>query len=257
VQGEVVSGQLYRVRVSDEIYDACHAFPADIRVVDDNGNYWPYFLWLPPDAAETVALKRIEVPSAEAKVGVQTLMFDAGARNRQIQSLQVHVEETNFARPAKIFGRNSVTNTWRWVGDGGIHRLADQSRDSIELRGCAYRWLKVELYQYENPPLTVTNVEGIATPQYIVFEAGGASAPRVYYASSKFTLPYYDLQKRVADRDAAGAPLLKLGARHMNPLRLALGLGRYGHWLTLAAAALFVALAGLIVAKLIRQRAGV
>lgn len=252
VQGEIVSGRLYRAKVSDQIFDRCQAFPVDVRIMESSGRDWPFFLWSPPGEVESVALNIMGPDPKEQKQGVQTLLLDVGVRNRPLQMLRLFASDTNFALPAKVFGRNAETNSWRWVGDGGVHRMEDQVREAIALRGCAYRWLKVELYHYEGAPLNVTNVTAEATPNYFIFEAQGEDRPFIYFASSTHVLPYYNLQKKTTERDVAEASLVELGRRQMNPQRLAIGLGRYGHWLTVAAGVVVGALVLIVVVRRFR-----
>jgi hypothetical protein len=255
VQGAVVSGQLYRVAVGPGIFDACRAFPADIRVADENGVMWPFFVWSSTGKLDRVELKSMAPAAEDLKEGVQTLEFDSGVRHQPLTRLQISVSETNYARPLKVFGRNSPTNAWRWVADGGLHRIGDEFRDRIALRGCEYRWLCVELYRYEEPPLHVTEVVAERPPHFVVFEARGDEPPFVYFASDRLKLPAYDLQRRTKPETLSAAPELALGRKRMNPDRLAMSLGRYGRWLFAAAGTIFGALILIFAVKLWRRRA--
>jgi hypothetical protein len=134
-----------------------------------------------PDAeaevqADQLALAPMEVPREDLKVGVQTLQYDLGYRNLPVIRLRLDTADRDFARPLKVFGRNTATNSWRWVADGGIHRMGDQVRSAVDLGNATYRYLKIELYHYEQPPLTVTGVVAELEPVFLVVEAASEAA---------------------------------------------------------------------------------
>ena len=254
IQGTVQSGQVYRVNVSPEIFDACSAFPADVRIVDGSGREWPFFTWVRTADVEQVELQLSEIPSADKKVGVQSVMLDAGVRHRPLERLVIGVAETNFARPVKVMGRNNPTNQWRWIADGGLHQIDGDLRKSVELHGADYRWLRLDLYGYESPDVHVTNAAAICHPWQLVFEAWGEQPAFVYFSTHRLVFPRYDLKRRTPPELVDQAPELQLGGRRMNPERIALGLGSYGRWLGIAGGAVIAGLIFVIVGKLWRAR---
>ena len=206
------------------------------------------------ESREEFLLEPVKESASDRKEGVQVLTYDTGARNRPVQFLRVAAEGRDFALPVKVYGRNADTNTWRWVADGGIHRWGDQVRDRIDLRGTTFRFLKVELYLYDEPPVKVTRAVGEATPHYMVLEAQGGSRPFVYYGAAGHALPHYDLPRRVSEKQARAAGLLNLDAQQINPQRLARGLQSYGHWMILMAAGIVALLGVVVLVNYIRRR---
>lgn len=384
--GEFSSGQLYRIRVPRDVFDACPSFPADLRVFDAGPRAWPFFTWVPagreevqnlsaelmnrsevtepqryvrqdlrvrpeprgrgparhdrllirmggeryfrkvevlgsddravwaelgggylvgqggdrgadnrvieyppstypflqvrihPDArnaAEPLDLQAISVarlareegeqeevplewtqPAAEQKPGIQVVWADAGARHRPLLRLVVETAGRDFARPVKVFGRNAASNEWRWVADGGLHRMGDQVRDVIDLRGSAYRFWRIDFFHYDDQPLDLRRVRAWAVPHYLVFEAqGGAEVrPALYYGTDQFNLPRFDLQQRTSRAQLLEAPVREVGRRQLNPDRLARGLGRYGRALGILAVALVSVLVLMVIVNMIRRQ---
>lgn len=382
LRGALTNGRLYRVRVTGDVSDGSRAFPSDLRVMDDAGEEWPFFVWKPegrrvgggfqvrrltgglqeeparhvrqdlevtrrrPDdtalhsrvvittagrdfvrrtevlgsvdrtnwilladgylldqprdirlsnrviqygatnlpflqlriypsvrsGREEVVLQEVEVlpdaamesqadlvtlqpvPAEDLKVGVQTLQYDLGYRNLPVIRLRLDAVDQDFARPLKVFGRNTATNAWRWVADGGIHRMGDQVRNSVDLGNATYRHLKVELYHYEQPPLTVTNAVVEVEPVYLVLEAGAGRPAYVYFGAATFSLPRYDLQRRATEEEILAAPLIELEARARNPSRLAHSLRAYGRWLGVLALGVLGILTLIVIVNWVRRR---
>ncbi len=253
VTGRVESGQLYRIKVPAQVFDLCKSYPADIRVFADTAE-WPFFVWMPTNEMAQIALTPMPADVGDQKVGVQSLVMDTGARHRPVQRLVFALAETNFARPLKVFGRNGATNQWRWIADGGIHRMEGEARDWVDLRGADYRWLRVDLYRYEEPEVTVKSVSALAPAQYLIFEAGAGRSPFLYFSASRTIFPRYDLHRRRAAEDPGLLPELSIGRARPNPHRVAIGLGRYGHWLTVASLAVVLGLVVLVLGKAWRLR---
>lgn len=381
--GDVTNGGLYRVRVPGDVSDGSRAFPSDVRVLDEVGAEWPFFVWKPegrrsgggfrvepfpplefeqparhvrqefsvlprrgddalhsrvvittagrdfvrraellgsedrtnwilladgylldqprdirlsnrvleygatnlpflqvriypsarngrealqvqsvevlPEAAEEsraalVSPRPIDVPPEDLKVGVQTIEYDLGHRNLPVVRLRIEAADSDFARPLKVFGRNSETNAWRWVADGGIHRMGDQVRTAVDVGHATYRFLKVELYHYEQAPLAVTNILAEVEPVFLVLEAASARRAHVYFGCSTFSLPRYDLQRRVTDEEILAAPMLELERRQRNPSRLAHNLGAYGRWLGAMALGVLGILVVIVLVNWVRRR---
>lgn len=195
-------------------------------------------------------------PPGEQKEGVQVLWADAGARFRPLLRLRVEAGGRDFARPVRVSGRNAESNEWRWVADGGLHRLGGQVRDAIDLRGAGFRHWKIELSHYEDQPLDIRSVRAEAVPSYLVFEAAGGGSARLalYYGADRPSPPRFDLQQRTSRAQTTNATLRELGRRQLNPDRAARGLERYGRTLAIVAVGLVSALVLWVIANMIRRQ---
>lgn len=270
VRGAVTNGGLYRVKVPGHVLDGSRAFPADLRIFDRAGNEWPFYVWksraerngraAPPDGTNGAgtaarALAPMDVPREDLKSGVQTLVLDVGHRNVPVIRLRLETADAEFACPLKVYGRNMATNSWRWVADGGIHRLDGQVRDAVEIRDATYRYLKVELYHYEQPPPAVTNVLAEFREIVLVTEALSGLRAHAYVGAAAVSLPRYDLQRRTSDEEVLAAPWAEFGPRERNPTRLARTLQAYGRWLGAMALAVMGILGAFVALKWMRHRA--
>ncbi len=167
-------------------------------------------------ALDEVPLHETEPGPDELRPGCQVLIRDTLARNRPIDELRITAQEPEYTRSVKVYGRNSPTNTWRWVADGEIHRFNGHLQETMAVRNCTYRYLKFEIYHYDDQPLRGVGVSARALPQYIVLEAKGDEHPVLYYGSHRMDPPNYDLSQRLTDEDVAKAPLVRVGTRQDN-----------------------------------------
>jgi len=192
---------------------------------------------------ETVALTPVSPgPEGEEK-DAQMLLFDTGAENRPVDRIEIHAAEEEFVRPVRVYGRNGGTNEWRRVADGAIHRLGRQEKRAIDLAGCAFRFLKVAVYHYDDQPLTGVRLDAEAVPRYVVFEALADDTASFYYGADRVERPRYDLRRRKNENDLKQARLVGLGKRVPNPRYRGAGWGPWGAWL----AALAVGAVSLVV----------
>lgn len=196
-----------------------------------------------PGESQEIELKSVEVTGDDLKEGCQVLAFDVGAKNRPVEKLAVRARDREYARCIRVYGRNEDTNTWRWVADGEIHRIGKDIQDEVALRGSSYRFLKIELYNYDDAPLGKVEVKAQAVPRYLVFEVQGGAGPQLYYGSIAALSPRFDLARRKGDEEAAKAILVRPGERVSNQLHKESRWGKWGPWL----AGLAVGIVSLIV----------
>ncbi len=175
----------------------------------------PGFLTEPEQSMEDVPLAPLEVPAREQRPGVQTLLFDLGASNRPVEKLQLSAAG-EYARAVRVFGRNQLDHQWRWAAEGEIHSLGPSLKNSLPLRGFMYRYMKVDIFHFDDPPLDGLSVLAGANPRYLVVETKGGRTPRLYYGADQVQAPRFDLARRTPERILREAPLAKLGPRKPN-----------------------------------------
>lgn len=201
-------------------------------------------------------VRLLEVAAAEQREGIQTLWCDVGFQRVPLDELKLEVGATEQACPVKVYGRPSPTNAWRWISDGGVHRLGGQVRNTIDLRQADFRYLKIDLYHYEQPAMTVTAVRVRRELLQLVFEADYGQKPYVYFGAPHHPLPHYDLQRRQGPDVPAQARPATVGERGRNPARLAATLGRYGRTLAVSALGVLAGLGVLVLVNLWRRKNG-
>ena len=203
---------------------------------------------VPPVAEpQRIPLRRIDAPAAKPPFGVQIVEVDTGSNNRPVERLHLRASSPRYMRPVRVLGRETSTNGWRWIADGGIHRLGTDVRDVIDLHGATVRYLRAELYQYDEKPLEL-DIQAEVAPQYLVFEAGAGTRPMFYYGAERPVLPHYDLSRRVREDIVPKLPAIGLGPKAANPGRIATGLRTYSR--ALAYVGVLIALAFGLVALL-------
>lgn len=131
IAGEVASGLLYRVAIPAEVFDGCRAFPADIRIVDEQHAVWPFFLWSPPqhDTLQPVfATLGRRTGGGAGKIVAQEIVIRVDERTGRLRHNQVSVltAGNNFLRRVEVLGSEDG-QTWRELGSG---HLVDQMRES-------------------------------------------------------------------------------------------------------------------------------
>ncbi len=228
------SGTLYRAIIPFHVMDGCKAYPADLRLLDSAGHECPFFIQtdLTPDTLLALPAALVDPPSDEpAGDGVSRFYLDMGFRSVPLSRLIAQAAETNFARSIKVFGRVDATNAWRWMAEGGIYRLQEREREWVDLNNQAFRYLKIEVLNYDEPVVTFTNIGVWADPQYLVFQADCDGAAWLYFGSDALHLPLGELRHRVSARAVAVARHAAIGPRELNPFMLRADLWGYARLL--------------------------
>ncbi len=207
-----------------------------------------------PGEYEDVPLRKIDVPESDLKEDCQVVVFDAEAKNLPVERLVIRAGNSEYARSLRAYGRNEETNKWRWVADGEIHKLGESVQDTLALKGFGFRFLKIELFNYDDQPLHDLSVTAQAVPRYLVTESQGGSAI-FYYGAADLDAPRYDLHRRRGDEEAAAAPLLRLREREDNLLQKRSGFGKYGPWLAAVAVGLVSFLVIWIIVRMMKRQA--
>jgi hypothetical protein len=57
LSGSPAQGAAGRLRIPGDVYDQCRNFPADLRILDEDGTQWPFFILTPTD--RTLSEKRV------------------------------------------------------------------------------------------------------------------------------------------------------------------------------------------------------
>jgi hypothetical protein len=164
---------------------------------------------------DDVPLRRIDRKKSE-RDECQVLVFDTGGRNRPIEQIRISAGDTEYARAIKVYGRNDDSHNWRWVGDGEIHRLGDRIQDVVALKGFVYRYIKTEIYHYDEPALRSLDVRAAAAPRHIVFEANDSETPTIFYGAADVAGRRDEMKTSRRSGQEEALPLLRLGRRKAN-----------------------------------------
>lgn len=203
---------------------------------------------------ELVDFVTLAGPSREQEANALTQLFDVGEAGRPVEFMTFEVENTSYARCVSIFGRNTDHESWRWVGGGEIHALAGDEETTIKLRA-KDRFLKVQVFHYDDQPLTIQSIQLEAVPRYLVFEAVTPGRAGLYFRAWDINVPRYDLKGRLDEEKGAAFPLFQMSPAQPNQMAKAQpwrndskGLGG------LAVAAVSLLVIGIIVRMLKQQK---
>jgi hypothetical protein len=148
---------------------------------------------------ETVKHAELPVPSSEQDRNAQTFLLDTRVR-RPVEFIELNIETPSFSRSVSVYGRNSDYEQWNWVGGGEIHSLEGDTNHSVRINA-KNRFLKVQIFHYDDQPLEIQSLTLQAIPRYLVFEAQIEGRANLYYGNPKVHSPQYDLRHRM-NRDA-------------------------------------------------------
>ncbi len=125
VEGHFESGRVYRILVDPGVFDGCRAFPADVRIIADDGASWPFFILAPEEkgAAENVSLRPLGDAAAD-ETGVAEQSFSvardpATGAIRPHNQLIVRTSGDHFVRRLEVLGSEDSSD-WKRLGEGTL-----------------------------------------------------------------------------------------------------------------------------------------
>ncbi|GAB4354878.1 MAG: hypothetical protein Kow0099_38980 [Candidatus Abyssubacteria bacterium] len=157
----------------------------------------------------------------DEKEKVTSLVLDSGYRALPIRSIELSVMSRNYHRHVRV---HSSENRGKWtdLGSGVIYNydVADieKTDNRIAFReNQAGRYFKLIIRNYDDPPLDVSDAEGISLVRRVIVPLDGASPQRVYFGNPLARPPQYDLAYRMPYIETERLPRLSLGPRQSNP----------------------------------------
>lgn len=157
---------------------------------------------------EPVGFRDADVDKREQQEGAQTRILDIGQPDRPVEFISFDVPDSSYARCVSVYGRNSEHEEWRWVGGGEIHALPADRSDTVKLHARS-RFLKMEVFHYDDQPLAIEAIRLEAVPRYLIFEAATDGRVDLYFRAWDVDAPRYDLRGRIKDADIAGLPIFQ------------------------------------------------
>ncbi len=131
ILGDIASGSVNRVIIPAEIFDGCKAFPADMRIIDERGVVWPFFLWSPPrldDVTTVFAIAGKRSGGAGGQVVVQEVQVRPDEHGNPSRHNQVSILTAghDFIRRVEVLGSDDG-QSWKELGSG---YLVDQMQEA-------------------------------------------------------------------------------------------------------------------------------
>jgi hypothetical protein len=125
--GDVQPGAWVQVPIPPDVYGACHTFPHDIRIIDEEGHQWPFFLAPRPSEpvyrsveVDTLNTGWIEGPERYLRVDLAIAPGPDGIPSRH-QQLRVETSGQDFIRRIEVYGAERQGD-WGRLGEGYLIR---------------------------------------------------------------------------------------------------------------------------------------
>jgi hypothetical protein len=157
---------------------------------------------------ERVRLPAALVPESGAERGQSWWCADAGAGSSPVSEVRFEVAQPEFHRPVRV-SVSDDRKTWRTAGCGQIYRIAGEK----QTQGCLKvsfpesqgRFVRVAVYNRDDPPLAGLRLSLYGTPRHLVFRREPGRRYRLLYGNSRERAPDYEIARiaRRSDLDAA------------------------------------------------------
>jgi hypothetical protein len=139
-------------------------------------------------------ISREEDPKLKATV----CLLDLNYRNLPCDFLVLETPEENFSRFVEIHGSNDL-KSWQRHLQSEFYRFKtskyDVEKKSFRFPQARDRYLKVIVYNYDDPPLRLGNVESRGIVQDLIFQAESNRQYFLYYGNEQAPAPLYDMER--------------------------------------------------------------
>jgi len=194
----------------------------------------------------------LEVPRSEQKSDAQVLLLDLGFEKQPVEFLKLRAGGGDYVRRAVVYLRNDSSEPWRYAGAGDVHRVGLSIKDRVSISGTG-RFLKCELYHYDDAPLRVDEIAVASSRTFLVVESQGGNLPVLYYGNPHADAPRYDLASRSDRMNSTAWETRELGDPVANPHVRRSGYGAWGPRLAAAAVGLASLVIILVVVRMFKR----
>jgi hypothetical protein len=189
-----------------------------------------------PAATAPVALS---APVIEQDKGRSRLDFDLGYRHLPLKDLTLDFHEKNFFRHVTVYGRQeeerivkhavedaeplerTVEVPWRRLRTGVLYRFSAGDKEdaslTVSLAETSYRYVRVEIHNGDDPPLTFRDARASRYVSSIRFPSKSGGTWRVFSGNPRARRPAYDLRHYASRLAARGITQATLGPVDDNP----------------------------------------
>jgi len=152
---------------------------------------------------------------------VSGVIIDLEKKGWPTSSILLNSPDGNFNREVVVYESND-RNNWRLLGQGYIFSYNTPKFKGANL-SLVYtesnsRYLKVEIYNGDNRPISITGLSVKAILRNIVFQYEPVTSYRLYYGNNQARFPEYDIEKFFAYLDTGRYTNAALSAEKKNPL---------------------------------------
>jgi hypothetical protein len=221
LRGSTAPRTLCRVEVDPGIFDGACDFPADLRILDENGDAWPFFVWTAPRGDELKAWPVELLNTSVAEGRDRYLRVDARIRDRHAGGLRhdrivARTPGSEFIRRVEVLGSDDGAS-WSKLGAGYLvkHPQAEQAENrTVVYPPSNFPYLQVRIFPDARDATAGVSLQSLdvmlLTPSPVATARLGAT-----FAEEKTDGKSQGVQTIVAD----------CGARHVPAERLIVSAG--------------------------------
>lgn len=160
-------------------------------------------------------LSREEDPKLKASVCV----LDLGYQNLPSDLLTIETPEENFSRLVEVQGSNDL-KSWQNQAQSEFYRFRT-ARYAVEKKTLRFpegrhRYLKVVVYNHDDPPLKLTGFEVRGIEKRIIFRLEPGRQCALHYGNPAAHAPRYDIERVKSYLTVEALPKAQLGAEQEN-----------------------------------------
>jgi len=187
------------------------------------------------------------------------ILMDLGASMPSSRAV-IKSPDTNYDRQVEVKG-SKTGREWDFLGYEYIFKYdlpgVKAGESSIEYSEASYRYIRLRVQNYDDPPIRISKVQLYQIRRRVVFPYDPNAGYRLYYGNIEAQAPVYDFQrtyKYVASQPRAG---LELGPRIENPdFRALIGTKPWlqaNPWVIWVVLGVAVILLGLLALRMVRE----
>jgi uncharacterized membrane protein len=166
-------------------------------------------------------------------------LLDTGAKGRRLRTLRFSFNDSNFHRPVRVEGRDAAQEEagvameeggvrrvrrevpWSPVASGTVRKVSaagdGESGEEIRTGDAGFRFLRVRIYNGDDPPLKLREARGEAVVRSLLFQGAAGRRYHLYYGNPGATPPRYDLAEFLPRLEKVAVASAGLGAQEKNP----------------------------------------
>ena len=222
----------------------------------NNMRYMRLTIWNAPGDPEEVGITEVEIlhetvdpartsslviAATDVKQGEKRtiLEFDLGYRHVPLKELSLAFDEPDFFRRITVSGRQAETRivkhrvedgralereipvSWTRIQTGAIFRYSgeegDESSLTIDLSGASYRYIRVEIHNEDNPPLTLAAASATQHLYLVRFPFQPNEIWHLYFGNPRAGAARYDLSHYAERLGSRGLVTASPGVPISNP----------------------------------------
>lgn len=147
------------------------------------------------------------------------LLADLGLDGVPLSKIDFKIGGENFNRQVLIYSSND-NNSWDYIGQDYVFVYNTPKfkgeKTEINFSETKKRYIKLEILNNDNMPVSVESLTGFYVSQEIIFEMKEKESARIYYGNQKANQPQYDLTAYFQYLDLDSAKYINISSQKDN-----------------------------------------